>query len=92
MPMVKITDDVLGGNSFNKTSVFFAGHDPVVFICDVKVVEALYTTKNMYFDKHPIVKNLSFRLTGNSILFDETNERQKERRKAMTPAFYKGKL
>jgi hypothetical protein len=53
----------------------FAGHQLVINISDVKVVEALYTTRNMFFDKHPHVKHLTLRLTGNSILFDETSEK-----------------
>lgn len=61
-------------------------------IHDYKVVESLYTTNNQYFDKHPIVFEATRRLTGQSILFGETNDNQKAKRKAMSPAFYKGKL
>jgi len=74
MPMTKLVDDLLDGNNFNKTAGFFAGHRIVLNVSDVKVVEALYTTRNMYFDKHPHVKALTFRLLGNSILLDETGE------------------
>ena len=59
---------------------------------DVKVVEAMYTTKNKYFDKHPIVKDLAHCLTGESILFAETTDDWRKSRKAISPAFYKGKL
>ena len=59
---------------------------------DVKVVEAMYTTKNKYFDKHPITKDLAHCLTGDSILFAETSEDWRKSRKAISPAFYKGKL
>ena len=59
---------------------------------DPKVVESMYTTKNKYFDKHPLIRDLSFELTGDSILFAETNQKWRESRKALTPAFFKGKL
>jgi len=73
--MVKLVDDLLDGNNFTRTAGFFAGHQLVINVSDVKVVEALYTTRNMFFDKHPHVKNLIFRLLGNSILLDESSER-----------------
>ena len=55
-------------------------------------MEALYTTHNAHFDKHPLVQHLTLNLTGKSILFDESTPSWKARRKAMAPAFYKGKL
>ena len=61
-------------------------------IMDPSVVEAMYTTKNKYFNKHPIVKELTLCLTGRSILFAETSKEWKEARKTLSPAFYKGKL
>jgi len=33
-------------------------NDVALAIGDVKVVEAMYTTKNKYFDKHPLVADL----------------------------------
>ncbi len=75
MPLTKLVDDLLGGNQFSGCAGMFAGHQLVINISDVRVVEALYTTRNMFFDKHPHVKHLTLRLTGNSILFDETSER-----------------
>lgn len=64
----------------------------MLVICDVKVMEALYTTHNAAFDKHPMVQHLTLNLTGKSILFDESTPSWRARRKAMAPAFYKGKL
>ena len=61
-------------------------------IADPDVVEAMYTTKNCFFDKHPIVKELLFCLTGESILLAETNKEWKEARKIISPSLYKGKL
>ena len=49
-------------------------------------------SKNKYFDKHPLVKDLIHCLTGESILFAETTQDWKESRQALTPAFYKGQL
>ena len=74
------------------TGVFFITNGAGLAIRDVKVVEAMYTTKNKYFDKHPLIQELSACLTGNSILFAETSDDWRKSRKAISPAFYKGKL
>ena len=74
------------------TLVSFITNGAGLAIRDVKVIEALYTTKNRYFDKHPIIKELCYCLTGDSILFAETTEDWRKSRKAISPAFYKGKL
>jgi cytochrome P450 len=52
----------------------------------------MYTTHNKLFDKHPLVREVMMRLTGNSILLAETTPEWKKRRVAVSPAFYKGKL
>lgn len=65
---------------------------PSLCVGDVKVVEAMYTTKNKYFDKHPSTCDLAFCLTGDSILFSHTTDEWRTSRKAISPAFYKGKL
>jgi cytochrome P450 len=90
-PIVKWVGDVYG-ETFNKTTVLFPSYTPMLVICDVEVMEALYTTHNAHFDKHPLAQNLTLNLTGKSILFDESTPSWKARRKAMAPAFYKGKL
>lgn len=72
--------------------VAFISNGAGLAIGDVKVVEAMYTTKNKYFDKHPLIKDLSYCLTGDSILFAETSDDWRKSRNAMSPAFYKGKL
>ena len=77
---------------FNKTTVLFGSYEPLVVICDAQVMESLYTVHNAHFDKHPLVQDLTLNLTGKSILFDESSPSWKQRRKAMSPAFYKGKL
>jgi cytochrome P450 len=63
-----------------------------VHISDPKIVQELYTTNNKYFDKHPIVRDVTMRLLGNSILFADTDREWRKRRTAFSPAFYKGKL
>lgn len=65
---------------------------PLLQIHNPKIVEALYTTKNKFFDKHPLVKDLTNCLTGDSILFAETTKQWSNSRKAISPAFYKSKL
>ena len=64
----------------------------MITIGDPKIVQELYTTNNKHFDKHPIVRDVTMRLLGNSILFADTNPEWKKRRVAFAPAFYKGKL
>ena len=76
----------------NTTIILFITNGAALSIQDPNVVGELYTTKNKYFDKHPLVKDVSLCLTGESILFAETNKDWKDSRKAMSPAFYKGKL
>lgn len=91
--LVSLIDKRLGGINFTKTGLVFVGaQEPYLAVNDVRVVEALYTTHNAHFDKHPSVQNFTLRFLGRSILFDESTENWRHRRKAMTPAFYKGKL
>ena len=74
------------------TAVCFVTNGAVLSIQNPEVVADLYTRKNKYFDKHPLIKKLSYCLTGESILFAETTQDWKDTRKAISPAFYKGKL
>jgi len=74
MPFVAIQEKFLGGISFVGTFVVWLGHQTGIGICDPKIVEELYTTKNMYFDKHPIIKNITKKFLGSSILFDFTSK------------------
>jgi len=53
-PFVKLMEQYFGGNKFNKCALIFACQEPMIIIQDVKVLEQLYTTQNMYFDKHPM--------------------------------------
>jgi cytochrome P450 len=92
MPYIKVLEDRTGGIKQNKTVFGFAAQEPMVLINDVKIVEQLYTTHNEYFDKHPIIQNLTLKLTGRSILFEESTANWRLRRKGLSPAFYKGKL
>lgn len=74
------------------TLVYFGPPDPTLHISDPKIVQALYTTHNKYFDKHPIVRDVTLQLTGRSILFADSGPEWRKRRSAFSPAFYKGKL
>ena len=73
-------------------AIFMVTDKPLLQIHNPKIVEALYTTKNKFFDKHPLIKNLTNCLTGDSILFAETTKEWSMSRKAISPAFYKNKL
>jgi len=56
------------------------------------VVAELFLTKNKYFDKHPITAKQMQRMTGESILFEPSNLRWQQKRKALSSALYKDKL
>ena len=86
-----VLDYAVSGDSL-ATSVTFASNTGMLVICDPAVVAELYTSKNKYFDKHPLTKKTAYCLTGESILFAETTQDWKDTRKAMSPAFHKGKL
>ena len=74
------------------SSVSFISNSAFIAVTDPNVVQELFTTKNKYFDKAPLVKDVTYCLGGEAILFTETTKQWKEARKAMSPAFYKGKL
>ena len=61
-------------------------------ISDPIIAEVMYTTKNKYFNKHYAIRELTYCLTGDTILFAETSAEWRARRKTLSPAFYKGKL
>ena len=84
--------EITAGNWTPVWLVYHPVHEAGLIISDPTIVEAMYTTKNKYFDKHPIIKELSYCLTGDSILFSETSSEWRARRKTVSPAFYKGKL
>jgi len=87
-----MTKDEYNRVSRGTTLLFFGPNEPYLHICDPKIVQALYTTNNKYFDKHPIVRDVTMRLLGNSILFADTDREWRKRRTSFSPAFYKGKL
>lgn len=72
--VVKWSEDILDGTRFNKTAIFYPNHLGMLSICDVEVVEQLYTTHNSHFDKHPIIIGLTKVLLGESILFANSNQ------------------
>ena len=72
--------------------MYFQGHRPRLVICDVKICEDIYTTHNACFTADTTQQNLTYGLLGGSILFSESNDNWRSRRKAMTPAFYKDRL
>ena len=47
---------------------------PLLNIHNPKIVEALYTTKNKFFDKHPLIKDATNCFMGDSILFAGTTK------------------
>ena len=72
------------------TIVMMFGHVPWVFTSDPDVVSDMYLAKNKLFNKHPHIQIITHPLLGNSSLFAVTDQVWKDRRKAMSAAFYKG--
>ena len=89
-PSFRIMRDVGATNA--GTYVVWIGHNPVLWISDVNVIQDLYTSKNKLFDKYPLVRDATMIITGRSILFADTDAKWRARRTAISPAFYKGKL
>ena len=80
------------GEGYKPVALFHFTAGPTVLISDPNVVESMYTTNNKFFDKHPIIKDLTLCMLGKSILFTETSKEWKEARMTISPAFYKGRL
>jgi len=76
----------------NVSSMLTFAKRPSLVISDPKIVEAMYTSKNKFFDKNPHYRILHKPMFGDSILLAETTPQWREDRKAISPAFYKGKL
>lgn len=62
-PMVKYANS-FNGEQFYGCLMLWLAHTPIIMISDVNIMEELYTTKNLVFDKHPLVKDLTLNLTG----------------------------
>lgn len=65
---------------------------PMLFFRDPELLEKLYITHNKYFDKMFLTRFIFHKLTGDSILFEESSEFWNNKRKRMSVAFYKDKL
>ena len=70
----------------------FLNYYPVIMIRDAEIMNELYVTKNKYFDKHPLIKNVVYPLMGDSILLSESTSEWSKKRKVLSVAFYKEKL
>jgi hypothetical protein len=47
---------------------FFLASEPILHVNDPHLINELYITKNKYFDKHPLSRNVIYPLMGDSIL------------------------
>lgn len=63
-----------------------------VYFSDPEYIQDLYVTRNKYFDKGGRMKNQMYKLFGESILLDSSNEWHAQKRKHMSVAFYKDKM
>jgi len=70
----------------------FYGYEPTLWFSDKELVNDLYMTKNKYFDKHPLIRNLAEPLLGDSILLQQNNEFWNAKRKTIASSMYKDKI
>ena len=70
----------------------FRHSDGHLIISDPLIIEELFVNKNKYFDKYNRSKDILFSITGNSMLFDKSNELWMQKRKTLSAAFYKEKM
>lgn len=69
-----------------------SGFYPTLFINDANLLEELFVTKNKYFDKDPLFKDLLSPLVGDSLLFAESDLLWKQKRTELADSFKKDKL
>ncbi|CDW88282.1 cytochrome p450 [Stylonychia lemnae] len=61
-------------------------------ISDPDILQEIFVTKGKYVDKLYRVQKVFYGLTGESVLFEKTTERQATKRKHLSAAFYKDKM
>ena len=91
-PLLRVLDQFSYDKKKPSISCLFFSFMPTLIINDPLILEELYVTKNKYFDKHDLIKDVMKRLMGDSILLSKSTEEWSKKRKAMSPAFYKEKL
>lgn len=70
----------------------YLSYEPILFFREPTLLEDLYVTQNKYFDKSFVTRGVFHKLTGDSILFEDSSEFWNNKRKKMSIAFYKDKL
>lgn len=70
----------------------YLGRKGLLTINDPEVLNEIYVTMNKFIDKHPKTQRVLKSLTGDSILFNPSNELWAQKRKHLSAAFYKDKL
>jgi len=72
--------------------MLFFCHKVTLWISDWKIVEDIYYKHNKVFSKAQQTVDTVYPFMGRTIIFAESTNNWRERRKAIAPAFYKGKL
>lgn len=72
--------------------VEFSSPNGTLIISDPELMQELYVTKNRHMEKSTKMKRQLRRFTGNSMIFDRSNELWALKRKHVSAAFYKDKL
>jgi cytochrome P450 len=80
------------GTNVPGIAALFLNYYPSLFISDPDMLNELYVTKNKYFDKNDLIRNLFYPLMGDSILLSDSSEIWGKKRKVLSAAFYKEKL
>jgi len=92
VPFTKLIEEKFGGPSYEGVILHYVAHKPRLYICDPKFCEGIYVTQNAHYNLTPNLRNLFYCFTGGSILFSQSNDHWRARRKAMTPAYFKEKI
>ena len=92
MPIMHIyKEDYPNGDRPPVLGVNFS-YNPCLLINDPEMLNELYVTKNRFFDKHFLIKDILSPLMGDSTLLAHSTENWAKRRKSLSGTFYKDKL
>mmetsp|Transcript_3029 Transcript_3029/g.2899 ORF Transcript_3029/g.2899 Transcript_3029/m.2899 type:complete len:213 (-) Transcript_3029:872-1510(-) len=90
-PIIEYYNSVFNKN-YPRAFIDFMSLKSTVVINDAEMVNELFIAKNKFLDKDPKFQRLQYRLLGDSILFQESNQHWAHKRKILSQAFYKDKL
>lgn len=76
----------------NTVTVFNMGARPIMLIQDPEVVQDMMVTKNLLVDKNGSFSTAVNNYFGDGLLFTQSNDKWKQKRKGIAHVFFKDKL